>query len=462
MLIQCGHKLKVFGFKMGEWSNRWYSNSTYCEQVQNLFRTGFFSSSTAVAPEPLDDDNDVMVVDDECVAEVIQMFSDRPQVRVVQAEDAHDKDEVEEIPIVKFSEVISTFNAIASHVQNDQPELVKLLAFAQGVLKSYRKGLLVDLDFTTEGQENQIPTATSNISTTASKRGRLRSGLEIQRRNVIKKKAKVGVATTLAEANLMLERQTRGTKTCTLCGLVRHTAFKCDLIGDFGTPLTKGCLQSRMALISDLVNNACFVVCRIADDDHWLALNYLPKSVSAMILHTKCQLGREVVILETTLIWHRYVDQEFSKVLFKIEAINGWLTGSKQKPVVNLIPVERFHAGTTQLLQNLQPMGYLQQQLSQNFLPMGYSQQQLSQQQISQQFAQISQPSIPNMAMSQQQQHVALRFAQLSQNSIQSLPMSQLAAMSQQMHSFGNQTSYSQLQVDNEFQLQGEMGYGIP
>jgi hypothetical protein len=88
-----------------------------------------------------------------------------------------------------------------------------------------------------------------------------------------------------------------------------------------------------------------------------LALKYLPKSVSAMILHTKCQLGREVVI-ETTLIRYRWVDEEFSKVLFKIEAINGWLTGSKQKPVVNLIPIERFHAGTAQLSQNLQPMGY--------------------------------------------------------------------------------------------------------
>jgi hypothetical protein len=77
MLIQCGHELKVFGFKMGEWSNRWYSNSTYCEQVQNLFWTGFFSSSAAVAPEPLDNDGDVMVIDDECVAEVINMFSDQ-------------------------------------------------------------------------------------------------------------------------------------------------------------------------------------------------------------------------------------------------------------------------------------------------------------------------------------------------------------------------------------------------
>jgi hypothetical protein len=168
------------------------------------------------------------------------------------------------------------------------------------------------------------------------------------------------------------------------------------------------------------VNNERFAVCRIADDDNRLALKFLPKSVSAMILHTKCRLGREVVI-ETTLIWHKCVDQEFSKVLCKIEAINGWLTGSKQKPVVNLIPIKRFHAGTSQ------------QQLSQNLPPMGYSQQQqqLSQQQISQQFAQLSQPPIPNMAMAHHQQHAALRFAQLSQNSIQSLPMAQPAAMSQ-------------------------------
>jgi hypothetical protein len=49
---------------------------------------------------------------------------------MVQAEDGRDEDEVEETPIVKFSWVILTFNAIASHLQNDQPELVKLLAFA--------------------------------------------------------------------------------------------------------------------------------------------------------------------------------------------------------------------------------------------------------------------------------------------------------------------------------------------
>jgi hypothetical protein len=155
-----------------------------------------------------------MVLDDECVGEVINMFSNR-EVRVVQAEDRHDEDEVEEIPIVKFSEVISTFNVITSHVQNDQPELVKLLAFAQGVLKSYRIGLMVDLDFTTEGQENQIPTVMSRVSTTASKRGRLRSTLENERRNRIKKRAKAGAVTTLYrdqtsdEANLMIERKFR-------------------------------------------------------------------------------------------------------------------------------------------------------------------------------------------------------------------------------------------------------------
>jgi hypothetical protein len=129
---------------------------------------------------------------------------------------------------------------------------------------------------------------------------------------------------TSEEANLMLKRQTRGTKSCTLCSLGRHTAFKYDLIGDFGTPLTKGCLQSRMALISDLMNNERFVVYQIADDDHRLALKSLPKSVSAMILHTKCQLGREVVI-ETTLIRHKCVDEEFSKVPFKIEAMSNYV-----------------------------------------------------------------------------------------------------------------------------------------
>jgi hypothetical protein len=60
--------------------------------------------------------------------------------------------------------------------------------------------------------------------------------------------------------------------------------------------LTKGCLQSLIALISDLVNNERFAVCRIAHDDDRLALKSLPKSVSAMILPAKCRLGREVVI----------------------------------------------------------------------------------------------------------------------------------------------------------------------
>jgi hypothetical protein len=33
LLVQCGHELKVFGFKLPEWSNRWFSNATYCEKV---------------------------------------------------------------------------------------------------------------------------------------------------------------------------------------------------------------------------------------------------------------------------------------------------------------------------------------------------------------------------------------------------------------------------------------------
>jgi hypothetical protein len=64
---------------MIEWGNRWFSNSTYCEQVQNLFRTGLFASKTVIAPEPstMDEDDNVFETNDECVAEVIQMFSDR-------------------------------------------------------------------------------------------------------------------------------------------------------------------------------------------------------------------------------------------------------------------------------------------------------------------------------------------------------------------------------------------------
>ena len=74
-LFQCGHELKVFGFKLGKWGNRWYSNSTYCEKVQNLFETGFFSQNNTCI-NPVDENDDfVLETNDECVAEVVEMVS---------------------------------------------------------------------------------------------------------------------------------------------------------------------------------------------------------------------------------------------------------------------------------------------------------------------------------------------------------------------------------------------------
>jgi hypothetical protein len=368
LLVQCGHELKVNGFKLHEWSNRWFSNATYCEKVQNLFQTGFFSQTEApVDPEDEEDnDNDfIFQTNDECTAEVVEMVLGRSVALVGHTQDKEELDptqdneelDTEETPpIVTYSEVLSTFSAIASHAQHNQPELLKLHAFAKGVLKSYRKGLSVNLEFTTDGNENEFPTATSKVLTTAAKKRRSQSYLEIGRNRGVAKvarRAKVGSATTSfrEESNLeldsMIARSSKGTKKCSLCGLNKgHTAFTCDLLEQFGKPLPRGDRTSRMSLISDLVNNQRFVVEAITEEDARPALKSLPNKVSAMILHRKCRLERQMVV-EASLIRNGCIDEEFTTVLFVMDAINAWLPTSRSKPVVNLIPIERFNSTST-------------------------------------------------------------------------------------------------------------------
>jgi hypothetical protein len=218
------------------------------------------------------------------------------------------------------------------------------------VLNSYQKGLSVNLEFSTDGQANDVPTATSKVLSTASRKKRNRSYLEVGHNRGVAKRAKVGAFTTCfrdesnQELNTMVSRKSKGTNKCTLCGLNKgHMAFTCDLLHQFGKSLPRSDQTSRMSLISDLVNNQRFVVEPIEENDVRPALKSLPCGVSAMILHRKCRLGREMVI-ETTLIRKGCVDEEFTSVLFIMDAINAWLPTSRTKSVMNLIAIERFNS----------------------------------------------------------------------------------------------------------------------
>jgi hypothetical protein len=142
-----------------------------------------------------------------------------------------------------------------------------------------------------------------------------------------------------------------------------------------------------MSLISDNVNNQRFVVEPIEENDVRPALKSLPCGVSAMILHRKCRLGREMVI-ETTLIRKGCVDEEFTLVLFIMDAINAWLPTSRTKPVVNLIAIERFNSEEhsqqitqpTAMITNLaQQSGYSHNPLPQSVVQTIVQNEQLSQ-----------------------------------------------------------------------------------
>jgi hypothetical protein len=405
--VQCGHELKLFGYKLGDWSNRWFSNSTYCKKVQNIFRTGFFDLCH-IQSDPVDEDDADVEFDfetnDECTAEVVEMVVGRAVgITLPQVHEEDDNHGV--LPVVQFSELVSTFRAIASHAQHDQPEMVKLHAFAKGVLSSYRNGLSVNVEFTTDGQASCLGTATSKVLTTASRQKRFRSYLEGGRARSVSKRTKVGANTTCfrdetnKELNSMVSRKAKGTKSCTICLLNKgHTAFTCDLVVQYGgVSFRRNDKLARMTLVSDLVNNQRFVIDPLPVDDVRHALKSLPKSVKAMILHRKCSLGRDIVI-ETTLIREGCVDEEYTCVLFQMDAITGWLPTSQQKPLVNLIPIDRSDPSAVN--QSQQTQRYNEQPA---FAAAFAQQAAYSQYQISQQYSQLSQ-----MSQTQLSQHGGL------------------------------------------------------
>lgn len=453
-MVQCGHELKVFGFKLVEWGNRWYSNSTYCDKVQNLFRTGFFVQNDGTVADPIDDDFE-FTTNDECTAEVVEMVTGRQGTAVLPVADEEEID-VDEIPTVTYSEVVSTFSAIASHAQNDQPEMVKLHAFAKGVLKAYQKGLSVHPEFTTDGKENQIPTATSKVLATASKKKQCKSGLEVRQKAIVNKRAKVGAATTCFrnESNLELDsmvgRAAKGTKKCSLCSLKKgHTAFTCDLLDQYGKSLPRNDMTSRMSLISDLVNNQRFVVDPVEDQDTRHTLKSLPNKVGALVLHRKCRLGREIVI-ETTVIRNGCVDDEFTCVLFKLEAITGWLAKSKAKPVVTMISIERFNPSSDNNAQLSQELHNEPSQLSQHLNEERHA-------------ADVIMDLPQQAGFSQSQPQLSQGFTQFSQNSAMML-QSQInlqAALSQQMQFYGNQVGFGD-HFPDAFRGFGGTGFGLP
>jgi hypothetical protein len=455
LLVQCGHELKVFGFQMPQWSNRWLSNATYCEKVQNLFQTGFFSQVGAGAiTQPIDEEDEsddfIFETSDECTAEVIEMVIGRP-VMVVGKDAEEEKEEIAVTPVVTYSEVVSTFSAIVSHAQHNQPELLKLHAFAKGVLNSYRKGLSVNLEFSTDGQANQVPTATSKVLPTASRKKRNKSYLEFGRNNAVAKRAKVGAVTTNfrdqsnQELNTMVARKGKGTKKCSLCGLNKgHTAFTCDLLHQYGKSLPRSDQTSRMSLISDLVNNQRFVVESIAENDARPALKSLPSRVSAMILHRKCRLGRQMVI-ETTLIRNGCIDEEFTSVLFVMDAINAWLPTSRSKPVVNLIAIERFNSTSLSQQMPEQPPPAVVGMTADHTQQSCFSHQQQSQPHLSQQ----SQNSTTHNPIQ------ALFWNRMNSNPMQSSLDQRLAHVSNLMLSQGSQAGTQAASQPNVFDFRG-------
>jgi hypothetical protein len=83
------------------------------------------------------------------------------------------------------------------------------------------------------------------------------------------------------------------------------------------------------------------MVTPLIDDPSRTVCKSLPTEVTAMILHSKHRLGGEVVI-EATLIRNWDVDDYYTKALFKIDPIKGWLQTSTAKPLVNLIDIDMF------------------------------------------------------------------------------------------------------------------------
>jgi hypothetical protein len=121
-------------------------------------------------------------------------------------------------------------------------------------------------------------------------------------------------------------------------------------------------------------------------DDCMIVCKSLPNKVTAMILHSKYRRGGEILI-EATLIRNGGIDADYMKALFKIDPIHGWLQTSKAKPIVNLIEINMFGG---QARQPLQPPFQLSQ-LSQRSHPPVL---QPPHYHMSQQFSQLSQPTL--------------------------------------------------------------------
>jgi hypothetical protein len=244
-----------------------------------------------------------------------------------------------------YSEIVGTLNTIVSHVQNDRVKMIELQTFAQGVLDSYRRGLEVHYEYTTTGTPSDFLTATSPVNTTASREKRKLSYVEVNRgrgngAGGRRKRVKTaGRQTNFGETSdqevvSIAARSRRSTKSCTLCGYNSgHSAFTCQLLKNFGESLKRNNQDVRSQLISDLVNHNRFVVTPLLGDDR-IVHTSLPIKVLAMILHSKCQLGSEVVI-EATLIRNKAIDEEHRNSLFRLGPIDGWLQTSRSKPVVN-------------------------------------------------------------------------------------------------------------------------------
>jgi hypothetical protein len=153
-LIQCGHELHVFGFKLPLWNHRWYSTHHLLSRHPQSFRKGFFGPSSTSSREEEDDpykeeqDFGTFKTSDEITAEMVGLAMRR---RVVLLPTQDNNGSCDDVSTLTYSEIVGTLNAIVSHVQNNQVKMIELQVFAQGVLDSYRRGLEVHYEYTTTG-----------------------------------------------------------------------------------------------------------------------------------------------------------------------------------------------------------------------------------------------------------------------------------------------------------------------
>jgi hypothetical protein len=121
--------------------------------------------------------------------------------------------------------------------------MVKLQAFAHGILDSHHKGLDIHFEYLTTGNKNLVLTATSRPRATASRQGRKMSYLEKTHGRAKKRVKSGGMATSFREETnhkieSMVTNNTKGQRKCSLCHHNRgHTAFICNLLGEFGESL---------------------------------------------------------------------------------------------------------------------------------------------------------------------------------------------------------------------------------